>query len=90
MFSLNVEKGKYIVVRGGVSVCELTDIYKMPIGGEIYEGRIIEALPVSGYCYARVGDSYQKIAQREGCQLQELIDLNQKAVIYPTKKIWLP
>ncbi|MGN0812969.1 MAG: hypothetical protein ACI4MQ_05650 [Candidatus Coproplasma sp.] len=66
------------------------DIYKMPIDGEVYEGRIIEVLPVSGYCYAQVGDNYEKIAQRENCGLQELIALNKNAVVYPTKIIWLP
>ncbi len=90
MFSLNVERGKFIVVRGGESATELMDIYKMPIDGDLYEGRIIELLPVTGYCYAQVGDSYEKIAHRENCNLQKLIDLNKNTIIYPTKRIWLP
>lgn len=90
MYSLKVERGKFLVVRGGVNADELMDIYKMPIEGDIYEGRIIRILPISGYCYAQVGDSYLKIAQRENCDLQKLINLNKKAVIYPTKRIWLP
>ncbi|MGN1061277.1 MAG: hypothetical protein ACI4QN_06040 [Candidatus Coproplasma sp.] len=90
MFSLNVERGKFLVVRGGVNSAELMDIYKMPIDGDLYEGKIIEILPVSGYCYAQVGDSYEKIANREGCHLQKLIEINKNSMIYPTKRIWLP
>ncbi|MGN0823709.1 MAG: hypothetical protein ACI4MB_01420 [Candidatus Coproplasma sp.] len=90
MFSLNVERGKFIVVRGGVNATELMDIYKMPIDGDLYEGKIIEILPVSGYCYAQVGDSYEKIANRENCNLKTLIELNKNSIIYPTKRIWLP
>lgn len=90
MFLLNVERGKFLVVHGGVSQVELMDIYKMPIDGNIYEGRIIRVLPVSGYCYAKVGDSYEKIANRNGCSLEKLIKLNKNAAVYPTKRIWLP
>ena len=90
MFSLNVERGKYLVVRGGNSSNELMDIYKMPIDGDFYEGRIIEVLPVSGYCYALVGDTYEKISDRHGCNLHKLIELNNNSMLYPTKRIWLP
>ncbi len=90
MFSLKLERGKYLVVRGGVSANEFMDVYKMPVDGELYEGKIIEVVPVSGCCYARVGDSYEKIALRQGCNLQKLISLNNNALIYPTKRIWLP
>lgn len=90
MFSLKLERGKYLVVRGGVSKSQLVDIYKMPINGEIYDGKIIEVLPVSGYCYAQIGDSYEKIAAREGCDLAKLKNLNGNSTVYPTKRIWLP
>lgn len=90
MFSLKVERGKFLVVRGGVSSTELMDIYKMPIDGDVYEGRIIQVLPVSGYCYAKVGDTLEKIAKRENCDLNKLKDLNKDSVIYPTKRIWIP
>lgn len=90
MFSLNIERGKFIVVRGGVNATVLIDIYKMPINGELYDGKIIEVLPISGYCYAQVGDSYEKIAKRENCNLNELKSLNCNSTVYPTKRIWLP
>lgn len=90
MYSLNVERGKYLVVSKGVSTTELMDIYKMPIDGEAYEGRIIKVLPISGYCLAKVGDSYESIAKRNGCSLEKLIKLNKNAIVYPTKRIWLP
>ncbi|MGN0806641.1 MAG: hypothetical protein ACI4MC_06335 [Candidatus Coproplasma sp.] len=90
MFSLNVERGKFLVVRGGVDASELMDIYKMPVDGELYEGRIIEILPASGYCRAQVNDSYEKIAERYNCDQNKLIGLNKNAVVYPTKRIWLP
>lgn len=90
MFSLNVERGKFIIVRGGMNAAALMDIYKMPIDGDLYEGKIIQVLPVSGYCHAQVGDTYEKIADRENCNLKNLIELNKNAIIYPTKRIWLP
>ncbi|MGN1103752.1 MAG: LysM peptidoglycan-binding domain-containing protein [Candidatus Coproplasma sp.] len=90
MFSLNVERGKFLVIRDNNSADELMDIYKMPIDGDLYEGKIIEVLPVSGYCYALVGDNYEKIAARYGCSLKKLIELNKNSIIYPTKRIWLP
>ncbi|MGN1373403.1 MAG: hypothetical protein ACI4VK_05080 [Candidatus Coproplasma sp.] len=66
------------------------DVYKMPVSGKIYEGKILEVLSVSGYCHAQVGDSYEKIAQRESCDLEKLTELNNNAILYPTKRVWLP
>lgn len=90
MFSLKVERGRFLVVRENADANELMDIYSMPVSGELYEGRIIEVLPLSGYCRATVGDSYEKIAQRTGCDLEKLKKINENAAVYPTKRIWLP
>lgn len=90
MFSLEVERGRFLAVRGDVDKNELMDIYQTPIEGELYKGRVIEVLKLSGYCRAEVGDSYEKIAKRHNCDLNQLIKINQNGVIYPTKRVWLP
>lgn len=90
MFSLEVERGRFLAIRGDVDKNELMDIYQTPIECELYEGRVIEVLKLSGYCRAEVGDSYKKIAQRYNCDLNQLIKINQNGAIYPTKRVWLP
>lgn len=90
MFSLEVERGRFLAVCGDVDKNELIDIYQTPIDDELYEGRVIEVLELSGYCRAEVGDSYEKIAKRYNCDLQRLIKINQNGVIYPSKRVWLP
>ncbi len=89
MFSLRLERGKYIRVRGKVSAKQLSDAYKTPVTGDLYEGKIITLTQACGFCYALPGDTYEKIALRNGCDAEDLKRINGNAPLYPTKRVWL-
>ncbi len=90
MFSLQLERGKYVRVRGGVTAKEISDAYKTPVVGKVYAGAIVEIADVSDYCYAKAGDCYETIAKRYGCDLDKLRRVNADAPVYPTKRVWIP
>lgn len=89
MFSLVTERGKYLRVRSGVTKEKIISVYSQPVD-KVFAGAVIPLLPPKRYCFARVGDTYAKIAARERVDEAELKKLNGAAVIYPTLKIWLP
>lgn len=89
MFSLRLERGKYVRVRGKVSANQLIDVYKTPVTGDLYEGKIITLTEASDYCYAAPGDTYEKIAAKYGCDAEILRKLNCNEPVYPTKRVWL-
>lgn len=89
MFTLKTERGKYLRVRRGVSQEDVIGQFSCPVNG-LFCGAILSLGKPTRYCYARVGDSYEKIARREGVDEDKLRSLNGGAVIYPTLRIWLP
>ncbi len=90
MFSLVTERGKYLRVRKNVSKDDVVATYKIPVGGEFFCGRIIALGTPKRYCYAEPDDTYEKIAEREGADAEELKTLNGNTAVYPTRRIWLP
>lgn len=91
MFTLILERGRYIRVRGNVRKCDIEREFCFPVNTEVFEGAIIPVLPEpQGYCYAQPCDSYASVAEREGVSEEELKKLNGGSPVYPSKKIWLP
>lgn len=91
MFTLCLEKGKYVRVRRGVERRDIERVFGFPVNAEIFTGAIIPVIPKpKGYCYALPHDSYLSIAKREGVSVEKLEKLNASSPVYPSKKIWLP
>ncbi len=90
MFSLITERGRYIKIRSKVSREELTARFSQPVAGEIFCGRIIELSPPARFTYAAAGETYLKIARREGVDYEKLKRLNPAGEPYPTQRVWLP
>lgn len=91
MFTLYLERGRYIRVRSGVERCDIECVFCFPVHAEVFAGAIIAVLPKpNGFCYAEPCDSYLTIAQREGVDEEELKKLNASTPLYPSKKVWLP
>ena len=91
MFTLYLERGSYIRVRGGVQKCDIEREFSFPVNAEVFEGAIITVLPEpQDYCFARPFESYASIAEREGVSEEELKKLNGNSPLYPSKKVWLP
>lgn len=91
MFLLELERGPYLRVRGGVKKSDIERAFAFPVNGEVYEGAVVCVLPpAGGFCIARPGDDYNAIAQREGVDCAELEKLNNGAPLYASKKVWLP
>ena len=77
MFTLILERGSYIRVRGNVKKCDIEREFSFSVNAEVFEGAIIAVLPQpQGYCYARPCDSYASIAEREGVGEEELKKLH--------------
>ncbi len=89
MFSLTLERGKFLRIRKRVTEKQVTDAFCCPVT-KVFCGEIIELSPPKRYCFALAGDTYQKIAQREGVNEERLRALNNGRAVYPTLKIWLP
>ena len=91
MFTLYLERGRYIRVRSGVTKRDIEREFSFPVHAEVFAGAVIAVLPEpNGYCYALPCDDYNAIAQREGVDEGELKKLNASSPIYPAKKVWLP
>ncbi len=90
MFSLEMERGKFVRLRGNADRGTVERLYSCPVNSDVYDGAIVCLTAVRGYCFALVGDDYEKIALREGVDLTELKKVNADLPVYPTRKIWLP
>lgn len=90
MFSLKLERGRYLRVRAGTEKCDVVSTFHCPVTGEIFCGAIIPLGDEKRYCYALVGDTYAKIAAREGVGEAELKKLNGDRPVYPAARVWLP
>lgn len=89
MFSLTLERGRFLRIRKRVTEKEVTDAYLCPVK-KVFCGEIIEISPPKRFCYARAGDTYGSIAAREGVGEESLRALNDGKPVYPTLKVWLP
>lgn len=90
MYSLQLERGKFVRVRGKISAKEVEKTFKTPVDGEIFDGMIVEIKKVTGYYYAKAGEGYEDVASRYGCDLDALKKLNGNSPVYPTKRLWIP
>ncbi len=91
MFSLCLEKGKYVRIRRGVDKRDIERVFGFPVNAEIFTGAIVCVIPKpKGYCYALPNDTYLSIAEREGVSAEKLEKLNASSPVYPSKKVWLP
>ncbi|MDE7300764.1 MAG: hypothetical protein K2N47_01195, partial [Clostridia bacterium] len=66
MFSLECERGKYLRIRGATNKEEIIKQFRVPVTGELFEGRILVLTSPKRFVYAAVGDTYKSIALREG------------------------
>ncbi|MCM1437871.1 MAG: LysM peptidoglycan-binding domain-containing protein [Roseburia sp.] len=89
MFSLTLERGRYLRIRKRVTEKEVVNAFRCPVH-KVFCGEIIELPPPKRYCYALAGDTYKSIAEREGVNEEELCALNKNTAVYPTQKVWLP
>lgn len=89
MFSLTLERGKFLRIRKGVTESAVSAVYCCP-AGKAFCGAIIELSPPKRYCFALAGDTYATISRREGVDEELLRAANGSRVVYPTLKIWLP
>lgn len=89
MFSLTLERGKYLRIRRRVTEKDVTETYGFPASG-VFCGAIIALSPPKKYCYAAVGDTYESISRKLGVNEKRLRAQNGNRAVYPTLKIWLP
>lgn len=89
MFSLTLERGRYLRIRKWVTDKDVSETFFFPAEG-VFCGAIIPLSPPKRYCYAKVGDTYATVSRREGVNENRLRELNNGRAIYPTLKIWLP
>lgn len=89
MFSLTLERGRYLRIRKRITAKDVTDAFSCPVK-EVFCGEIIELSPPKRYCFALAGDTYAAIAAREGVNEANLRAQNGNRAVYPTLKIWLP
>ena len=89
MFSLVTERGKYLRVRKNVTANDVIAAFSCPVGYTFY-GQIIALTAPKRYVFAAAGDTYAKIADREGVDETGLRALNGDKTLYPTLRIWLP
>lgn len=89
MFSLTLERGKFLRIRKGVTEKEVSAVFCCP-QSKVYCGEIIRLSPPRRYCYALAGDTYATVSAREGVDEALLIAENGGRPVYPTLRIWLP
>lgn len=89
MFSLTLERGRFLRIRKGVTAKDISAVFLCP-SNEVFCGEIIKLSPPKRYCYALAGDSYATISRREGVDEALLRAENSARTVYPTLKIWLP
>ena len=89
MFSLILERGKFLRVRKGVTEKDVSAVFNCP-ADKIFCGAIIELTPPKRHCFALAGDTYATISEREGVDENRLREINGARTVYPTLKIWLP
>ena len=89
MFSLTLERGRFLRIRKRVTEKEVTEAFCFPVN-KVFCGEIIELSPPKKFCYAEAGDTYKTIAARKGVSEESLRTLNDGKSVYPTLKVWLP
>ena len=89
MFSLTLERGRYLRIRKGVTEKDVTCVFSFP-QGKVFCGEIIRLSPPKRYCYALAGDTYATISRRERVDEALLRAANCARAVYPTLKVWLP
>lgn len=89
MFQLVIERGKFLKIRENVKETDVTKVYNMPVDG-LYCGKIVEITSPKCVYRARIGDTYERIAQNYGVSAEKLKEMNSDGAIYPTKIIWIP
>lgn len=89
MFSLTLERGRYLRIRKGVTDKDVSAAFCCP-ADKVFCGKIIELSPPKRFVYALAGDTYGAIARRERVNEELLRKENGDRAVYPTLKIWLP
>ena len=89
MFSLTLERGRYLRIRKGVTDKDVSVVFGCP-SPKVFCGEIIKLSPPKRYLYAQAGDTYASIAKRVGVDEALLRAENCARAVYPTLKIWLP
>ena len=89
MFSLTLERGRYLRIRKGVTEKDVSEVYSCP-SRKVFCGEIIKLSPPKRYCYALAGDTYATISERERVDEALLRAENGGKAVYPTLKVWLP
>ena len=89
MFTLTLDRAKFLRVRGNVSGREIEEEFKMPVPQKVIAGDIVTLSPRNLKVYvAGVGEDYKIIAEKTGVTELELRKINCDAVVYPTRKIY--
>lgn len=89
MFTLTLDRPKYLRVRQGVAAAEIRAEFVCPVPEGVFAGCIICVPPAPCAVYvAQPGDDYASIAIKLGADEGELRALNANAPVYPSKKIF--
>lgn len=90
MFTLTLDRPKFIRVRAGVTAADIRAEFCCPISDNATEGCIAYLTPAPCKFYvAKPGESYLSIAAKLGEDEQELRRLNGNSPVYPSKKIFI-
>ena len=91
MFTLTLDRAKFLRVRGSVSRRDIEEEFEMPVPQNVIAGDIVTLYPRNLKAYvAGVGEDYKIIAEKTGVTERELRRINCNAIVYPTRKIYYP
>ena len=90
MFTLVTDRSKYLRIRRNVAPCEVERLFKIPVCGETFAGRIIELTPPCEVYVVRPAETYASISLKTGVEREELEKLNGFKPIYPSCKLFVP
>ncbi|MGN0817824.1 MAG: hypothetical protein ACI4L9_02535 [Candidatus Coproplasma sp.] len=89
MFTLLLDRPKYIRVRAGITPACIRSEFVCPVPDDVFDGCIVS---VTGapceYYSAQPGDDYKIIAVKLRCDEEEIRRLNGNAPVYPSKKVF--
>lgn len=89
MFTLTLDRAKFIRVRASVCGREIEEEFKTPVPQNVAAGDIVALCSRNLKIYvAGVGDDYKIIAEKTGVTERELREINCNAIVYPTRKIY--
>lgn len=89
MFTLTLDRSKYLRLRAGVTRREAEREFLCPVSDDVRGGEIVRIPPMPMRVYvADVGDDYASVAQKLGVEEERLLKINGAQPVYPTRKLY--